>query len=111
MQPQREVDCSRRAHTESADTRSRARLRITRQGADAVNRLLRVGFDVTPSDSQLAGISRYTRDLSAALGRSSGVHVERLTAHEAQPSTMDRLTRRTGRRLAYYPAVLDRTAT
>ena len=76
-----------------------------------MNRLLRVGLDVTPSDSQLAGISRYTRDLSAALGRTPGVHVERLTGHDSRPSAMERLTRRAGRRLAYYPAVLDRTAT
>jgi glycosyltransferase involved in cell wall biosynthesis len=74
-------------------------------------RLLRVGFDVTPSESQSAGISRYTRDLSAALGRTPGVHVERLTDHDARTSRMERVTRRAGRRLAYYPAMLDRTAT
>jgi glycosyltransferase involved in cell wall biosynthesis len=76
-----------------------------------VNRLLRVGFDITPSDSELAGVGRYTRDLSAALGRAPGVHIERLTDHDARPSAMERITRRAGRRLTYYPAMLDRTAT
>jgi glycosyltransferase involved in cell wall biosynthesis len=76
-----------------------------------VNRLLRVGFDMTPADEGTAGISRYTRDLSAALGRTAGVHVERLVDHDTPGrGRMPRVVRRTGRRLAYYPAGLDRTA-
>jgi glycosyltransferase involved in cell wall biosynthesis len=75
-----------------------------------VTRLLRVGFDVTPSESHSPGISRYTRDLSAALGRTPGIHLERLTDRDTAGSTFDRAARRAGRRLAYYPAVLDRAA-
>ena len=47
-----------------------------------MNRLLRVGFDMTPSGASSAGISRYTKDLSAALGRTPGVHIERLIDQE-----------------------------
>jgi glycosyltransferase involved in cell wall biosynthesis len=76
-----------------------------------MNRLLRVGFDVTPSEASSAGISRYTKDLSAALGRTPGVHIERLMDLEAPgPAHVPRIMRRAGRRLAYYPAMLDRTA-
>jgi glycosyltransferase involved in cell wall biosynthesis len=77
-----------------------------------MNRLLRVGFDLTPSGASSAGISRYTKDLSAALGRTPGVHIERLMDHEAPGAAhAPRVMRRAGRRLAYYPAMLDRTAT
>ncbi len=76
-----------------------------------MNRLLRVGFDMTPSGASSAGISRYTKDLSAALGRTPGVHLERFIDHGAPgPARFPRVTRRAGRRLAYYPAMLDRAA-
>ena len=76
-----------------------------------MNRLLRVGFDMSPSDASSAGISRYTKDLSAALGRTPGVHIERLIDQETPGrSHAPRMLLRAGRRLAYYPAVLDRTA-
>ena len=76
-----------------------------------MNRLMRVGFDMAPAASQSAGISRYTRDLSAALGRTPGVHIERLVAPDAAgPGQTHRAVRGAGRMLTYYPALLDRTA-
>jgi glycosyltransferase involved in cell wall biosynthesis len=76
-----------------------------------MNQLLRVGFDMTPTGSPSAGISRYTRDLSAALGRAPGVHIERLLAPDGAGSPPTHRVLRTARRtVAYYPALLDRTA-
>lgn len=77
-----------------------------------MNRLLRVGFDMTPSSARSAGISRYTRDLSAALGRATGVHLERLAAPGASGHALFGGAMRGARStLTYYPATLDRLAT
>jgi glycosyltransferase involved in cell wall biosynthesis len=76
-----------------------------------MNRLLRVGFDMTPAHAHSAGISRYTRDLSAALVRTPGVHVERLVAPDAAGAArLQRTLRGANRLLTYYPAQLERTA-
>lgn len=67
---------------------------------------------MTPAGARSAGVSRYTRDLSAALGRAAGIHLERLVAPDASgPPKVGRAMRGARALLTYYPGLLDRTAT
>jgi len=77
-----------------------------------MTRLLRIGFDMHPARASSPGIGRYTRELSGALTRTPGVHLERLTASDTQTTgQVSRLLAGARRNLSYYPAALDRMAT
>lgn len=72
---------------------------------------MRVGFDMTPSVLALAGVGRYTKELSGALSRIPGVELQRLGYDGlggADP--VRRRADRVARNVAYYPVLLGRQA-
>ncbi len=72
---------------------------------------MRVGFDMTPAVLALAGVGRYTTELSGALGRIAGVELERLGfTGLGGGDPVRRGADRVARNVAYYPVMLSRQA-